>query len=207
MGTTVIIASSSDLPGRYQNDAVDKLDTLLSSLSDFEVIAVNDRNGFIARYCEERSLKATSSNAKSRSGFKQVVANASHLVLVWGGYDLHELIFFASLKKIPVKIIPFLLTKVVNRDRNEEFDIYIGRGTAWGNPFPIDHGSDVGRAHVIERYKEYFYTEVLADPIKKQLLHTLKGLRLGCHCKPLACHGDIIVDYLNGLADESPNEK
>jgi hypothetical protein len=26
----------------------------------------------------------------------------------------------------------------------------------------------------------------------------LKGKRLGCFCKPLACHGDVIKEYIEG---------
>jgi hypothetical protein len=28
-------------------------------------------------------------------------------------------------------------------------------------------------------------------------LHELKDKRLGCYCKPLACHGDVYVELLN----------
>lgn len=71
---------------------------------------------------------------------------------------------------------------------------YIGRNTIFGNPFII--GKDGTRKEVIEKYKIYF-KEKLKDPkFKKQILK-LKGHFLGCHCKPLLCHGDIIVNYLN----------
>ncbi|WP_123009399.1 DUF4326 domain-containing protein, partial [Escherichia coli] len=30
---------------------------------------------------------------------------------------------------------------------------------------------------------------------------SLKGKVIACHCKPYACHGDIIADYINSLDD------
>ena len=37
---------------------------------------------------------------------------------------------------------------------------------------------------------------------KKSEVHHLAGKRLGCFCKPLYCHGDILADYLNSFDDE-----
>lgn len=73
--------------------------------------------------------------------------------------------------------------------------VYIGRGSQFGNPFRI--GKDGNRAEVIEKYKKYFYNK-LNNIQFKQAVHRLQGKKLGCFCKPLACHGDIIVEYLEG---------
>lgn len=32
-------------------------------------------------------------------------------------------------------------------------------------------------------------------------LQALRGHTLGCHCKPYACHGDVLAEYLNKLDD------
>ena len=32
----------------------------------------------------------------------------------------------------------------------------------------------------------------------QRYVNSLKGKRLGCHCKPLPCHLDIVVTYLEG---------
>ncbi len=84
-------------------------------------------------------------------------------------------------------------TKVVNL-RNEAYEVYIGRGSIFGNPYKIDSHND--RQAVIAKYKEYFYKRVKTDYFFKFAVLKLKGKTLGCYCKPLACHGDIIVDYL-----------
>lgn len=86
------------------------------------------------------------------------------------------------------------VTKVVNRHA-ENFDVYIGRGTPYGNPYII--GKDGTREEVIEKYKTYFYKKIRNPRFKRQILE-LEGKVLGCSCKPRACHGDIIVQYLLG---------
>jgi hypothetical protein len=84
------------------------------------------------------------------------------------------------------------VTKVVNL-RNENYDIFIGRGSKWGNPFYI--GKDGTRKEVIEKYLHY----ILEKQDLMDSLHELKGKRLGCYCKPLKCHGDILIDLIEVL--------
>jgi len=82
------------------------------------------------------------------------------------------------------------ITRVVNMNF-ESFDVYIGRGSIYGNPFVI--GVDGNRKQCIEKYKDYILTnKELYDSI---LL--LEGKTLGCFCKPKPCHGDVICDLLN----------
>lgn len=82
-----------------------------------------------------------------------------------------------------------MLTKIVNL-KIEPCDIYIGRPSKWGNPFFI--GKDGTRDEVIEKYKEWVHKQ---DYLMKDLLF-LQGKKLGCWCKPLACHGDILLELL-----------
>jgi hypothetical protein len=88
------------------------------------------------------------------------------------------------------------LTVVVNR-RTDKFDVYIGRPSLFGNPFKI--GRDRDRDQVIKKFKDYFYRRLEVDSTFKRGVLNLKGCRLGCYCKPDACHGDIIAEYLNGV--------
>lgn len=79
------------------------------------------------------------------------------------------------------------------------YDVYIGRAGKghdgyFGNPFKLDDESK--RVEVLKKYEQYFYDRLEKDPEFKARVHTLKGRILGCFCKPLLCHGDIIVDYL-----------
>ena len=76
---------------------------------------------------------------------------------------------------------------VVNRHKEDE-DVYIGRGSIWGNPFRIGRG--IRRLEAIELYRDWILQ-------RKQLLARLPelaGKRLGCFCKPSECHGDVLVE-------------
>lgn len=79
---------------------------------------------------------------------------------------------------------------VVNKYK-EDYDIYIGRGSKWGNPFVL--GKDGDREEVITKYKSYLWKEIRLGRITNKDLQELKGKRLGCFCKPKECHGDVIA--------------
>ena len=91
-----------------------------------------------------------------------------------------------------------MIPKVVHCKR-EEFDVYIGRGSRWGNPYSHKVGTlaehVVGsRTEAIQKFEEYLLSneELMAS------LPELKGKILGCFCKPKSCHGDILLRYANG---------
>lgn len=85
---------------------------------------------------------------------------------------------------------------IVTRKRNG-FDIDITRYGSWklGNPFYSTSAQsrrasiERFRAHVLDN--EEFYKDKFNKLIKMDSF--VKGkLRLGCYCKPQACHGDVI---------------
>jgi hypothetical protein len=89
-------------------------------------------------------------------------------------------------------------TRVVNK-YIESFDVYIGRGSIWGNPFVM--GRDGDRDEVIEKYELWLLGHISApgNPEKPTLTKAkqeLKGRVLGCFCKPKNCHGDVLVKIL-----------
>lgn len=92
-------------------------------------------------------------------------------------------------------------TKVVNIKRNEPYDVYIGRPSIFGNRFVI--GVDGDRQAVIARYREEFYARYEVDEWFRAQVRALEGKRLGCFCKPLSCHGDVIVECLERLKDKA----
>ena len=79
---------------------------------------------------------------------------------------------------------------VVNKYK-EDYDVYIGRGSKWGNPFVI--GKDGTREEVIEKYRLWLWEQIKGGHILKEDLLRLDNQRLGCFCKPQACHGDVIA--------------
>ncbi len=104
------------------------------------------------------------------------------------------------------RLIRVVMTRVVNiSDAN--FDVYIGRGSYWGNPHAIGAANSLDeqpndRMEAIRKFQYDFDRNLLRDgPAFKHKLMQLKGLTLGCHCKPFVCHGDILATYLNALDD------
>ena len=86
--------------------------------------------------------------------------------------------------------------KVLNlRDVSKNTGVYIGRGSAWGNPFVIGVHGD--RAEVIEKYRVYAYSKWVEDQeYGIDWLEPLKGENLVCFCAPLACHGDVLLEMI-----------
>jgi hypothetical protein len=74
--------------------------------------------------------------------------------------------------------------------RHQDCDVYIGRGSPWGNPFKI--GKDGDRAEVIQKYRDWInlQPELIAQ------LPNLKNKKLGCFCAPKACHGDVLLNLI-----------
>lgn len=75
----------------------------------------------------------------------------------------------------------------------EKYDVLIDRTTKWGNPFII--GKDGTREEVIEKYRKWIMTQ----PHLLSSLHELKGKVLGCWCHPKSCHGEVLIELVNGI--------
>lgn len=75
----------------------------------------------------------------------------------------------------------------------------IRQGSKLHNPFKLINESD--RDQIINRFIEHFCA---SDELKSFSLHTCHDDSiLGCWCKPLACHGDVIAEYVNQIRHES----
>lgn len=92
-------------------------------------------------------------------------------------------------------------TKVVNKYHNTPYDVYIGRGSIWGNPFTHLEGKSLAkykvstREEAIEKYREW----VVKQPKIMERLPELKGKTLGCFCHPKPCHGDVLAELADNL--------
>ena len=71
--------------------------------------------------------------------------------------------------------------------KREQYDVYIGRPSVWGNPFRV--GRDGTRDDVVTKYEAWLRTQ----PELMAQLPELRGKTLGCWCKPLPCHGDVLA--------------
>ena len=92
---------------------------------------------------------------------------------------------------------------VVNKNRGG-VGVYIGRGSAFGNPFRI--GEDGNRKEVIEKYRRWFLKKIGSDPEFRREVWKLEGKSLVCFCSPLACHGDVLKWWLE-LGEEGEGEE
>lgn len=76
--------------------------------------------------------------------------------------------------------------------------VYIGRanrfyripGSKWGNPFKP--GRDCSREDITSKYRAY----LLNRPDLLAALDELRGKTLVCWCKPLICHGDVLLEMV-----------
>lgn len=97
------------------------------------------------------------------------------------------------------------MTTCVNIKKNK-YDVYIGRGSIYGNPYTHltlqntkAQYQTKSRDESIQKYKEYFYNKLETDIEFLDNVLLLKDKTLGCYCKPLPCHGDIICEFLNNI--------
>lgn len=81
--------------------------------------------------------------------------------------------------------------------------VYIGRAGKglsgyFGNPF-----RDGTRAEIVKYFREYFERQLLTNEVFAAKVLDLQGKTLVCFCKPLLCHGDVIVEYLDGKTEQT----
>ena len=110
------------------------------------------------------------------------------------------------------------MRQVVNKKKHSatKNDVYIGRGSALGNPFTHRLGTTAlykveTRSEAIEAYKDH-----LRQQIKQNNVEFVEALReifrnpdavLVCYCKPKACHGDFILEFIEGLEERGKHNK
>jgi hypothetical protein len=81
--------------------------------------------------------------------------------------------------------------------RNPPETIYCGRGSLWGNPFPVENGD---HAEAVAKYREWLNAHPGVEYVMR--LHLADAAHLSCWCaldKP--CHVDVIIEV---LADQWP---
>ncbi len=172
-----------------------KVDFYTSKSTAFELCYVDDPNNYIKNYAEETQISAA-----LYPSISEATGNATHAIV----FDDRE--HFQLLRKtlldlaIPTRVVPLELTLVVNKDRVDIYDVYIGRGSVWGNPYQI--GEDGDRDEVIRKFAYDFQRGFLkAHEDFENNLKKIKGKVIACHCKPASCHGDVIAAYVNSLDD------
>lgn len=86
------------------------------------------------------------------------------------------------------------------RDLARYITAFRPRVTIWGNPYRprgASRGSPAAHARGVERFRDYLD----AKPELRERLPELAGKLLICYCKPLPCHGDVLVERLAALEE------
>ncbi|MGD8173887.1 DUF4326 domain-containing protein [Vibrio sp. TRT 21S02] len=180
-----------------------KLSNLLKNLETPELIFVDDFHEFGSKYALSHNLSYTVYS-------KSMIGNLddyTHSIIFSDGEEFIDEVKALRDSSVKTSVQKILLTRVVNikkdpvynSKKNTEDYEYIGRGSPWGNPYPIGVDGD-DRNEVLRKYQYDFDYDKFLNITKADMLE-LSGKRLGCFCKPEACHGDIIADYLNSYDD------
>ena len=80
--------------------------------------------------------------------------------------------------------------------------VYIGRPSIFGNPFShkprtLAKYMATSREDSVMKYEQYFLNRINDDPKFLAEVLKLRNKILVCFCKPLACHGDILSNFVN----------
>lgn len=95
-------------------------------------------------------------------------------------------------------------TRLVNLTEvaDDKWDVYIGRANQYyelsrskfANPFRL---SEFSRPAAIDLYKLWFYYRLRTDEEFRDAAEGLRGQTLACYCVPDACHGEVILQWLD----------
>lgn len=173
-----------------------KVQFYTSQSAQIELVAMSDPNGYVRAYAEALSIPFQLVEDQA-----DAVEKATHAILFEDRECFADLRGALGQAAIPTRIVPLQLTLVVNKDRGDLYDVYIGRGTIWGNPYQM--GQDGDRDEVIRKFAYDFGRGFLKASEKlEHNLDIIRGKVIACHCKPAACHGDVLAAYINAQDDD-----
>ena len=95
--------------------------------------------------------------------------------------EFHDLIWLTTV--VNIKNLNFV------EWQKQPNSLFIGRPSPWGNPYKVHI---YGRATCIAMYEDY----IRGSPELMAMLQQLVNMELGCGCKPLPCHGDILLKIM-----------
>lgn len=179
-----------------------KVRKIISNMDAVSLFYVEDPNDFVKKF------KGDSSNVISVCESKDWRSmDITHAIVFDDGEDFERELNFIRSENIPLRFVKISITRVINIKIETDYQglkstpeyEYIGRNSYWGNPYSMYEDGD-DREEVIRKFKYDFDYEKFPKKEKKEV-YKLAGKRLGCFCKPLACHGDILADFLNSWDD------
>lgn len=178
-----------------------KLNKILQNVKEFTVVFPSDPNSLIASHFKDKS----NVHLEEKSDWR--ASDVTHAIVFDDGEEFPQEVEYLRSKAVKMREIHVPVTRVINIKKETEYkDLkstpsyeYIGRGSYWGNPYSMyDEGES--REEVIRKYEYDFQHDKFPNK-KKSDVFELTGKRLGCFCKPQACHGDVLASYLNSWDD------
>lgn len=179
-----------------------KVTNCLKNMDAAIIIYLEDPNSLIKRLVEEVSINMEAHKLKTYEN-----KDFTHAIVFDDGEEFPREIQNIKESNKPLRLIRINITRVVNIKKDKEYNgrkstphyEYIGRGSYWGNPY-VMHATGDDRDEVIRKFKYDFDNDKFATK-KKTEVFKLAGKRLGCFCKPEACHGDVLANFLNEWDD------
>ncbi|MDV7106031.1 DUF4326 domain-containing protein [Vibrio sp. TH_r3] len=190
-----------------QSKLTRKLVKITKNMSVYNLVSIDDAKGLLMQYSHEYGIDFTLLKDTDFSNIE-----FTHAVVFDDGESFTKEIHEISELAIPLRLIKIAVTRVINIKNGVGYSEqkstpnyeYIGRGSYWGNPHSMyetmEDSEEDPRDAVIRMYKyDFDYNKFLN--IEKNKVYELAGKRLGCFCKPYACHGDVLADFLNQWDD------
>lgn len=92
--------------------------------------------------------------------------------------------------------------------KREPYDVYVGRGSEWGNPFThleIPESREIrscgiavrmsrveSRDEAVDAFRRFLWARIKAGDVELEELAALDGAVLGCWCAPKRCHAEVL---------------
>lgn len=182
-----------------------KLINITRNMSHYRLVCLNDCRGLIRQYSADFTVSMSVEEVSLDD------LDFTHAIVFDDGEEFVQQVKTIEALNRPLRVINVSITRVINIKNNPEFKEtstdsyeYIGRGSYWGNPhsmFEMFEDSDEDPRDAVIRMFKYDFDYDKFLNIDKNKVYELAGKRLGCFCKPQACHGDILADYLNQWDD------
>jgi hypothetical protein len=205
MINTVLVLYPSEF--NCQSKLTRKLANITKNMTAYDLVATSDPKGLLKNYAQDLDVGFMLSDQKALASIR-----FTHAVVFDDGESFFQEISTIHEMEKPLRLIKTAVTRVINIKNEPDYSHikstpsyeYIGRGSYWGNPHSMyenmEDSVEDPREAVIRMFKYDFDYDKFLN-IDKNKVYELAGKRLGCFCKPYACHGDVLADYLNQWDD------
>jgi hypothetical protein len=89
--------------------------------------------------------------------------------------------------------------KLVVNCKHDPFDVFVGRGSIWGNPYStLENSRAIWKVDTVEEALDKYGAYVLENSNLVWRIKYLEGKVLGCYCDPdPLCHAHILAALAN----------